>query len=482
MKKFWCLVCVLCLFASLVGVGGCDQGGNLTSYQITCELKDNELTGKEKVIFYNHTENAIKELKFNLFGNAFREGAKYNPISAQYLSKAYPNGVSYGKMGVSSVTNGKDKLEFNIQGEDENILSVYLAEEVYPNQTATVEIDFFLRLANVVARTGYTDMSINLANFYPILCAYDNGFYECLYYANGDPFYSDCASYTVTLTCDTSLNIATSGKLIQKSDDGATTTATYSLPCARSFAMVLSKDFESVVDTSTGVEITYYFYNDSQPNQALECAVKAVKLFSEKFGAFPYKTYSVVQTKFVQGGMEFAGLVMISDELEREAYCEVIVHETAHQWWQSAVGNNEIEYGFLDEGLAQYSVVVFYENHPEYGMKREQMIKNSEKTFKVFCSVSDKLFGKVNTSMTRSLKDFKSEYEYVNIAYVKPCIMYDYLRTTVGDKAFFSSLKKYYEKYKFKNVTPDHLVGAFEKNGTGTNGYFKSFFDGKEII
>ena len=110
------------------------------------------------------------------------------------------------------------------------------------------------------------------------------------------------------------------------------------------------------------------------------------------------------------------------------------------------------------------------------------MIKNSEKTFKVFCSVSDKLFGKVDTSMIRSLKDFKSEYEYVNIAYLKPCIMYDYLRTTIGDKAFFSSLKKYYERYKFKNVSPDHLVGTFEKNGTGPNGFFQSFFEGKEII
>ena len=60
--------------------------------------------------------------------------------------------------------------------------------------------------------------------------------------------------------------------------------------------------------------------------------------------------------------------------------------------------------------------------------------------------------------------------------------MYDYLRTTIGDKAFFSSLKKYYERYKFKNVSPDHLVGTFEKNGTGTNGFFQSFFEGKEII
>jgi aminopeptidase N len=207
-----------------------------------------------------------------------------------------------------------------------------------------------------------------------------------------------------------------------------------------------------------------------------------MKLFNEKFGDYPYDTYSVVQTKFVQGGMEFPSLVMISDSLEKEAYIEVIVHETAHQWWQTVVGNNEIEYGFLDEGLAEYSVVVFYENYPEYGMEREKLIAASEKTYKLYCSVFDKLFGKVDTKMVRRLNEFKGEYEYVNLAYVKPCIMYEYLRKTIGDEAFFKGLKRYYESYKFKNATPYDVVGIYEKQGKDTNGFFQSFFDGKVII
>ena len=180
--------------------------------------------------------------------------------------------------------------------------------------------------------------------------------------------------------------------------------------------------------------------------------------------------------------MEFPALVMISDELKGLPYGEVIVHETAHQWWQSAVGNNEIEHGFLDEGLAEYSVVLFYENYAEYGYTRQSLIKASEQTYKVFCSVSDKLNGKVNTVMIRSLKDFLSEYEYVNVAYIKPCLMYDGIRTTIGNKRFFNALKRYYEQNKFKNAEPDDLVGAFEKVGADTNGYFESFFLGKEII
>jgi aminopeptidase N len=184
----------------------------------------------------------------------------------------------------------------------------------------------------------------------------------------------------------------------------------------------------------------------------------------------------------VQGGMEFPALVMISDALEKEAYVEVVVHETAHQWWQTVVGNNEIEYGFLDEGLAEYSVVVFYENYPEYNLKRETLIEASEKTYKIFCSVYDKLFGEVDTRMIRNLGEFHGDYEYVNIAYVKPCIMYECLRKTVGDKGFFNGLKRYYKEFSFKNATPDDLIGAFERVGKDANGFFQSFFEGKVII
>jgi aminopeptidase N len=84
--------------------------------------------------------------------------------------------------------------------------------------------------------------------------------------------------------------------------------------------------------------------------------------------------------------------------------------------------------------------------------------------------------------MLRALNEYQTEYEYVNIAYIKPVIMYDTLRKTVGEKRFFSALKSYYENYQFKNATPDDLVGAFEKTGCATNEYFRSFFDGKALI
>ncbi len=482
-KTGFILAVTLLLLIIPLNTGCSKRNAERTRYQITCTYSDGVLTGTEKVDFYNFSDNSFMELKFNLFANAFRKGAKYSPISAQYTSKAYPHGLSYGEMKIDGVKQGGLPLEYQITGEDQNILSVKLKNEVFPEERVTVCIDFTLTLANVVARTGYNDHTVNIGNFYPQLCGIEDGaFYECVYYSSGDPFFSDVSDFTVNFTADQKFKVASSGKCVKEKTENGLRSATYSINNARSFAFVLSDKFSVATAKYDGVKIDYYYYNDQTPEQSVKYAEQSLKYFEETFGDYPYHTYSVVQTEFVQGGMEYPSLVMISDELEPQAYGEVIVHETAHQWWQTTVGNNEIKYGFLDEGLAEYSVVLFYENHPEYGMKREEMVKTAERTYKVYCTVSEKLFGNTDTSMLRSLNEYKSEYEYVNIAYVKPCIMYDTLRKTVGEERFFKSLKRYYKTYSFKNATPDDLVGSFEKTGAGSNGYFESFFNGNAVI
>lgn len=482
---FFCTLIAL----SFLSISGCVQGKSCneqsknSTYEVSCELHDDKLTGREKVTFYNCYDNSFKVLKFNLFGNAFRKDAKFSPVSAQHYSRAYYNGVDYGEMTINKVFSESCDLEFSICGQDQNVLEVCLKEEVFPEESVAITIDFELKLANVLARTGITGRTINLGNFYPILCAVnEKGFYECLYYSHGDPFFSECADYFVNFTCGAEYVVAGSGILLEEKEQNGFKTSRYQAQNVRSFAMVLSKDFKVEQGKACGVDVKYYYYDDQTPKESLDYALKSIEYFSNAFGEYPYKTYTVVQTGFLQGGMEYPTLVMISDSLEKAERGEVIVHETAHQWWQTVVGNNEIEYGFLDEGLAEYSVVLFYENHSEYGLSREQLIKISEQTFRVFCSVYDKVFGKIDTSMIRSLGEFTTEYEYVNIAYVKPCIMYDTLRKTTGDERFFKAIKKYYAEYKFKNVQPEHLMGVFEKIGADSNGFFESFFNGKAII
>ena len=482
-KITFAILLSLLIVLPAVPLTGCGNSGSRTTYEINCEFDGERVSGTETVSFFNSTDNSFKELKFNLFANAFRKGAKYSPISAQYYHQAYKWGDSFGGMEISYVKAGGEPVEFTVGGEDMNILSVPLKKEVFPDERATVEIGFTTDIAKVVARTGINGDTVNLANFYPILCGIENGcFYECVYYANGDPFFSDTADYTVNFTRDKKYFAAASGKKVREKTDGEKIVSRYEIENARSFAFVLSDKFQIMKGRSGDTEILYYYYSDGTPDKSLSAAKQALDFFGDKWGEYPYETYSVVQTPFVQGGMEFTALTYIGADLESAAYKEVIIHETAHQWWQTVVGNNEIKHPFIDEGLAEYSVVLFYETHPDYGFTRGSLIKSAEQTYKLYCSVYDKIAGAVDTTMTRALPDYTSEYEYVNIAYVKACIMFDYLRQTAGDAKFFAGLKTFYRENAYKIATPESLVGAFERAGANSNGFFESFFDGKVII
>ena len=103
-----------------------------------------------------------------------------------------------------------------------------------------------------------------------------------MYYSTGDPFYSDCSDYDVSITLDSKFIVASTGKRQAVTQTGTKTTHNYVIENARSFAMVLSEKFESVTDSSTGVEINYYFYNDENPKTSLNFAVQSMKLFKEQ--------------------------------------------------------------------------------------------------------------------------------------------------------------------------------------------------------
>lgn len=430
--------------------------------------------------FVNDTDTEISQLKFNLFGNAFRKDAKFRPVSSGHTASAYYSGLNYGEMNIKSVEG--QVLEWQICGQDENILSVTLSKGVFPNEKCELEIEYSLLFAKINHRTGVTKRAVNLGNFYPQLCAYDNGFYECEYYSAGDPFYSECADYNVTLSLDSDFVVASSGVLKDKRAKGDDTQYKYELISARDFCFVFSKDFQVISEKIDGVEINYYYYADSNANDSFETGKKCIEYFSDAFGAYPYKNYSIVQTGFCYGGMEYPALSMISDSLSKINNEYTIAHETAHQWWYSAVGNNQIENAWQDEGLTEYSTVMFFESHPEYKLTREKLVKSAYDSYKSYYGVYTQLFKEVDTTMNRKLCDFQGEYEYTNIAYNKGVILFDNLRQSIGDNRFKNGLKRYYSEYRYKIAKPENLISSFQKSGVDLVGFFSSYINGKAVI
>lgn len=484
MKRFVCLLLSAGLVSgTAVFFAGCQKTQSPdTRYEITAEYlpETSTITGMVKLEWRNAGGEEISALRFNLWANAYREGAAHRPVSPVHSASAYYDGTSYGSMEISSVSGAES---WEVTGEDENILSVSLDEPLYPGDRVTLDIGFRTRLAKVNHRTGVTENTVNLGNFFPILCGRSAGdFYECVYYPDGEPFFSDCADYSVTLTVPREYTVASTGKIQSEKALESKKEYTMSASNARDFALVLSDCFEVVECREGDVSVMYYYYDDEQPAAHLALAREALGYYAGTFGEYPYETYSVVQTGFCYGGMEYPALSMISDDLGEKDLLYTIAHETAHQWWYAAVGSNPAENAWQDEGLAEYSSALFFENHPDYGYTREGLAADALEEYRAYYSVYSQVFGDADTRMTRSLGDYLSEYEYRCIAYDKGMVMLDTLRESIGDKKFFEGLKRYYSSYKFKIAQPADLVGCFERTGVDVAGFFDSFLSGKAVL
>lgn len=486
MKRRWiCLLLtatIIMLFCACSCNGCRDRVKSACKYEITIEYvpENATITGTEKVTFENVTEGEIALLKFQLYPNAYRKDALYKPVASTLEGEAYYAGESYGEMVVSSVNGAKS---WEVMGEDENVLYVYLEKPLYPEDKVVLDIAFMVRLANVNHRTGITPHTVNLGNFFPVLCGIKNGgFYETAYYAEGDPFYSDCADFTVTVKTPKDYEIASSGELLSTRILESKKEYTASIVGARDFALVLAENFQVLEREVNGKKIRYYYYDETRAKENLDTACEAFAYFEETFGVYPYATYSVVQTGLCIGGMEYPALSMVAQGLDEEDTARVIAHETAHQWWYGVVGSDQIENAWQDEGLAEYSALLFLDTYKKYGVTREKAVAEALKEYRSYYDVYGSVLGRKDTAMIRHLKDYVSGYEYKCLAYDKSIVMFDTLRKSVGDKKFLSALKKYYQDNMYQMVGSGELIGAFEKSGLDVYGFFDSFLHGKGVL
>lgn len=491
-KKYLMLVCVLFVATFFAGCG--EQSTfdelrhNITEYKIdaTLDYENKTLHADMQVDYHNTSSADFCELKFHLYPNAFREEAtKYRAYSESQKHKVYPNGFSEGGISISAVKVGGKDIDFEIGGEDKNLLIVPLASTLKSGGWAELEITFDLTIPNSNHRFGYGENTLNLGNWYPVACVFENGsFVTDGYSSNGDPFYSEVANYIVSMAYPSKLSLASSGQKIDESEQNGTKTSIYSSQVARDFAMVFGEKFEVKSGFAGDVLVEYYYFDDAKAEENLLTAIEAVETFGEMFGEYPYETLRVAKADFFQGGMEYPQLVYVSSELDIEdEYREAIIHEVAHQWWYGVVGNNECEYAWIDEGLAEYSTALFYDKNPKYNRSSKQVLGETLSSYLLFCDVYRDVYDTLDTSMNRNIHNFKTETEYVYLTYVKGVLMFDSINDMIGDAKMQKSLRYFYEQNQFGIAEPSNLIEAFETVAhKKLAGYIMSWLDGSVVL
>ena len=490
MKKFGLYILIFVFLALPFVFYGCKNASaeNLSSYamQLSYDEKTHILKGNESVSYYNNSTEMLSAVYFHLYPNVYKLDGKNKIVSQSHIERAYPNGESEGNIEINYVKLQSDDVQYVIEGEGENLLKINLPDGLYPGQNVQIEIDFIVTLANINHRLGYGENTINFGNFYPIVCVYENGsFRKDAYSSNGDPFYSEIANYDVQLTYSSDYKLATGGDIISSENTQNLTITRVKALKMRDYSFVLSKNFKISSQRCGDVVVNYYGYVDDQNNgEALKTCIDCLSFFNKTFGDYPYNQLSVVKSNFVYGGMEYPGLVIISDEMSsREELNYVIIHEIAHQWWYGVVGSDQVYHAWQDEGLAEFSTLLFFKNCAEYGQNYNTMVNGALESYRLFERVYKNIKGETKFSMDRAIYNFETEPEYTQCTYTKGLLMFDALMQDIGEKKLVKGLKKYYKDYAFKNATPHDLIYCLSKgSGYDVEGYIKSWLDGKVVI
>ncbi|MCR4407154.1 MAG: M1 family metallopeptidase [Anaerolineae bacterium] len=389
------------------------------------------------------------------------EGVPLNDVYFRF----FPNTPGYG--GTATV----NRLLVNSQPAhmttelDNSALRVALPAPLLPGEQVDFALDFQVQLPTK-AEEGYGQLGIRdgvvaLANVYPVIPVYDDeGWNVELAPPYGDATYTDTALYQVHCTAPVGMVVAASGSQVDWVDNGdGTATWTFVSGPMRDFNLIMSNDFQVISTTVGEVTVNSYFLpTDAAGGQrALDYASAALRVYNDRFGPYPFAEFDVVEVPLNgAGGIEYPGLVVIDRALysqERGYFEHATVHETAHQWWYSLVGNDQLDEPWLDEALTNYSVVVYFEK--VYGQKFAEMfvedyfVHNYDEIVK---AGRDEIVG-------RPVAEF-SEEQYGPIVYVKGPLFFHYLRQQVGDETFFAILRTYFQRYRYDIATPQGFLAV----------------------
>jgi aminopeptidase N len=191
-----------------------------------------------------------------------------------------------------------------------------------------------------------------------------------------------------------------------------------------------------------------------------------VEFFSRLIGPFPYAGLAHVEAATPYGGMENATAIFYNDSLYRARSLpeETVAHETAHQWFGDAVTEDDWHHLWLSEGFATYLAAMWAEQAGGAPALKAAMHKNAEAYFK-----SRAVDRPILDPTVRNLDSLLNENNYQKGAWVL-----HQLRGMIGDSAFVSGLRTYYQRFRDSTaLSIDFAKIMSEAAGRDLDWYFR---------
>jgi|GEM_PF-372878 len=324
----------------------------------------------------------------------------------------------------------------------------------------------------------------SLANFYAVLARRESGRWVRSDDSTlGDLGTDDLAHFRAHVRVGSGVRIASTGVTLPATRRTATPASTTPAPTTaaraatsperteivaayvRDFALLASRDFDIATRDVGGVTVRSWFRPTERAagEHVLDVAASALGIFTQRFGAYPYTELDVVEAAIIggAGGIEFAGLVTVAsmfykapsagasmmDAMTARMREFVTAHEVAHQFWHGLVGSDSRAHPFVDEGLAQWSAMLYLQDR--YG--QERATRDGDMQVRMNYQMM-RMQNVADAPVDRPVRDFASPLAYAGLVYGKGPYVYEALRREVGDATFFATLQEYVRTYRFRTA------------------------------
>ena len=389
--------------------------------------------------------------------------------------RLFPN-ESGGKETVSTATVDLKAANFETASSS-TAIKVMLAQPLKPGAAVTIQLDFIVIMPagtdNNFGLLGYFNNILALDSFFPIIPVYDDkGWHIEITDPKGDKTYNDAAFFLAKINAPSSMSLVASGVEVSREVQGSNQVVTFADGPARDFYLVASNQFARLSKTIGETTINSYYLPGEQTGaqKALSVAHDAIMVYSNRFGTYPYTEFDIVPLALTGGGigMEYPGIVGIAVSIyDNEPLLETTVaHETGHQWFYDAVGNDQVNQPWLDESMTQYITGLYnLDIHGQAGWD------NSEAEWNNFWS----RVGKTEIPIGRPVASYNGN-TYGPIIYGRGPLFVAALADSIGAAAFNDCLQQYYLNFKWKVVTTQTYENWFQmRSGKNLDALFQKW-------
>ena len=392
--RFLCACVVLALCATLPARGQSPENWQQEVHydmDITLHANEHQYTGQQTLRYTNNSPDTLHTVYYHLYFNAFHP---HSMMAERNRHVPDPDGRivprifnldedERGWHRIRSITQDGTPVDSKIR---DTVMEVPLAEPIPPGATSTFRMHWRAQIPLQTRRSGRDSrgggIDFSMTQWYPKMAEYDERGWHADPYVMRE-FYAPYGTFDVRITAPAEYTLGGSGVLQNpeavghgydlegsgtwRPSDGApaadSLTWHFLAADVHDFAWAADPDYIHDKVEADGVTHHILYKPDvaSSWERLKDDMPRLTRFFNAQYGTYPYPQMTVAQGG--DGGMEYPMITLVAgydnpEFEEKDGPLSILgttIHEFAHMWYYAALGTNESDYAWMDEGFTSYA-------------------------------------------------------------------------------------------------------------------------------